>query len=77
MPMDLEQQILSFLRGMKTDDRPATMGDLARRFGASNDVISRCARHMVDSGIAQPSMLMVRGTQTLHGLMPQPVTSSK
>jgi hypothetical protein len=73
MPADLEQQILNFLQTMKIDDRPATLGDLARRFGASKDVISRCARHMVDAGLAQPSMMTIHDTSKLHGLLPQPV----
>ncbi len=73
MPADLEQQILNFLQAMKIDDRPATLGDLARRFGASKDVISRCARHMVDAGLAQPSMMTIHDTSKLHGLLPQPV----
>jgi hypothetical protein len=72
MPADLEQQILNFLRAMKIDDRPATLGDLARRFGASKDVISRCARHMVDAGLAEPSMMTIHDTSKLHGLLPQP-----
>ena len=73
MVADLEQQILNFLQTMKIDDRPATLGDLARRFGASKDVISRCARHMVDAGLAQPSMMTIHDTSKLHGLLPQPV----
>jgi len=73
MPADLEQQILNFLQAMKIDDRPATLGDLARRFGASKDVISRCARHMVDAGLAQPTMMTIHDTSKLHGLLPQPV----
>jgi hypothetical protein len=73
MPADLETQILNFLQAMKIDDRPATLGDLARRFGASKDVISRCARHMVDAGLAQPSMMTIHDTSKLHGLLPQPV----
>jgi hypothetical protein len=27
---------------------------------------------MVDKGIAEPSMIMVRGSLTRHGLLPQP-----
>ncbi len=72
MPVDIEQQILTLLQGMKVDSRPATFGDLARRFGVSYDVISRCSRRMVDAGLAQPSMISVKGTMTLHGLLPQP-----
>lgn len=75
MPMDLEQQILKVLGGMKADDRPATFGDLARRFGVTADLVGRCAKQMVDKGVAKPSMVMVRGAQTLHGLLP--VASSR
>jgi hypothetical protein len=70
MPMNLEQQILVLLQGMKDGDRPLTFGDLARGFGVSHDAVARCARHMVDAGVARPSMISVRGTQTLHGLLP-------
>lgn len=56
---------------MKPDARPATMGDLARRFGVSPDLVAKCARQMVDKGIASPSMITVHGVPTLHGLMPQ------
>jgi hypothetical protein len=72
MPIDLESQILTFLRGMKTTDRPATFSDLARRFGTTVHVIQSCAGQMVDKGVAEPSMIMVRGSLTRHGLMPQP-----
>jgi hypothetical protein len=71
MPMDIEEHILQLLKGMKVGDRPATFGDLARRFGVSHDVISRCSRHIVDAGLAEPSMVPVRGTMTLHGLLPK------
>ena len=70
--MDLEEQILKVLRGMGANDRPATISFLARRFGASAPLVAGCAREMVDRGVAQPSMIDVRGTPTLHGLMPQP-----
>ena len=72
MPIDLESQILTVLRGMNTNDRPATYSDLARRFGTTVQVISSCAGQMVDKGIAEPSMIMVRGSLTRHGLLPQP-----
>ena len=72
MPVDIEEHILAVLRGMKAGDRPATFGDLSRRFGVSHDVISRCSRRMVDAGLAEPSMVPIRGTMTLHGLLPQP-----
>jgi len=71
MPTDIEQHILTLLQGMRPGDRPATFGELARRFGVSRDTISRCSRHMVDAGLAEPSMIPVRGTMTLHGLLPR------
>lgn len=71
MPIDLEQQILKVLRGMTANDRPATFGDLARRFGANADLIARCGRQLVDQGLARPSMVEVRGVPKLHGLLPQ------
>lgn len=70
MPLDLEQQILKVLRGLNASDRPATFGDLARQFGVSANLVAGCARRMVDSGVAKPSMISVGGTPTLHGLMP-------
>jgi hypothetical protein len=75
MPIDLEQQILAVLRAMPADARPATFGDLSRRFGVSSELISRCARDMVDRGVAAPSMVLVRGTSTLHGLLPAPAVA--
>ena len=72
MPVDLEQQILKVLGDMKGDARPATFGDLARRFGLDSKLIASCGRQMVDKGTARPSMVMVRGTSTLHGLLPVP-----
>lgn len=56
---------------MNATDRPATIGDLARRFGLSAAIISASARRMVDNGTAKPSMIEIRGVPTLHGLMPQ------
>jgi hypothetical protein len=73
MPVDLEQQILIVLRGMKAGDRPATIGDLSRRLGVSSQVIAGCIRQMVARGSAEPSMIQVKGVQTLHGLLGQPV----
>lgn len=70
--MDLEQQILKVLRGMKAGQRPATIGDLSRQLGVTSQIISGCIRRMVESGAAQPSMIPVRGVPTLHGLLGQP-----
>jgi len=75
--MDLEQQILKVLRGMKTGDRPATVGDLSRRLGVSSQIIMGCTRQMVQSGTAQPSMIMVKGVETMHGLLGQPAATSE
>ena len=72
MPRDMEQQILALLRGMKAGDRPLTFGDIARQFGVSYDSVARCAQLMVDTGVATAAMIPVRGTPTLHGLLPQP-----
>ncbi len=77
MPMDLEQQILKVLRGMKPGDRPATVGDLSRRLGVSSQIIIGCTRQMVHSGTAQPSMIMVKGVETMHGLLGQPAVVSE
>ena len=67
----MELQILTVLHGMNPSGRPATFGDLARRFGVSSDLIASHARRLVADGRAQPSMINVRGVPTLHGLMPQ------
>lgn len=61
---------------MNAADRPATIGDLARRFGLSAAIISASARRMVDAGTAKPSMIEIRGVRTLHGLMPQGVPAA-
>jgi len=72
MPIDMEMQILTVLQGMNAAGRPATFGDLARRFGVSTDLIALHAKHLVAEGRAEPSMVNVRGVPTLHGLMPKP-----
>lgn len=72
MHLDLEQQILKVLRGMKSGDRPATVGDLARRLGASPQVVHGCFRQMVQNGTAKPHMVTINGVETLHGLLGQP-----
>lgn len=76
MPLDLEQQILKILRGMKSGDRPATVGDLSRRLGVGHQVIMGCSRRMVHTGTAQPSMILVKGVSTLHGLLGQPAAQA-
>lgn len=76
MPIKIELQILTVLQGMNVAGRPATFGDLARRFGVSSDLIALHARQLVAEGRAEPSMINVRGVPTLHGLMPQPAASA-
>ncbi len=70
MPIDMESQILTVLKGMSASGRPATFGDLARRFGVSAELIALHAKQLVADGRAEPSMVNVRGVPTLHGLMP-------
>ncbi|HEX8094133.1 hypothetical protein [Jatrophihabitans sp.] len=72
MPINMELQILTVLQGMNASGRPATFGDLARRFGVSSELIALHAKQLVADGRAQPSMVNLRGVPTLHGLMPQP-----
>jgi hypothetical protein len=72
----MELQILTVLQGMNASGRPATFGDLARRFGVSSDLIAVHAKQLVAEGRAQPSMVNVRGVPTLHGLMPKPNPSA-
>jgi hypothetical protein len=76
MPINQELQILTVLQGMNASARPATFGDLARRFGVSSDLISLHARQLVADGRAQPSMINVRGVPTLHGLLPEAHTTA-
>jgi hypothetical protein len=76
MPSDIEKEILTVLRSMKSGDKPVTFGELARRFGASYEAISTYARILVDSGRAEAAMISVRGTMTPHGLLPQPAAAS-
>jgi len=71
MPVELTDQILKVLQNTSTQNRPITISDLARRFGANRQLIAGCARQLVDNGSAQPSMVLVQGVPTLHGLMPQ------
>jgi hypothetical protein len=76
MPLDLEQHILKVLRSKKSGDRPVTIGDLSRQLGVSSPVILSCSRQMVSRGSAEPSMLLVNGVQTLHGLLGQPTATT-
>lgn len=69
--MNLEQQILRMLDARKAQDRPLTINDFARQFGANPQIVTSLARQLVDSGQARPSMVTVHGVPTLHGLLPQ------
>jgi hypothetical protein len=70
MPQDLAGQILTIVQRKKVGDRPTTLFDLARHFGADVAVITSCVRLMIDQGLVEPSMVTIRGRQTLHGLLP-------
>lgn len=71
MPIDIERQILTVLQGIDANSKPATLSDLARRFGVSSQLISLHAKHLIADGKAEGSMVLVRGVPTLHGLLPQ------
>jgi hypothetical protein len=68
--IDIDEQILSALRTRSPQDRPMTIGDFARQFGASRPVIVSAVRRLVDGHRAEPSMVDVHGVPTLHGLLP-------
>ena len=70
MPQDLAGQILTIVQRKKVGERPTTLFDLARHFGADVAVITSCARLMVDQGLVEPSMVTIRGRRALHGLLP-------
>ena len=46
--IDIDEQILSALRTRSPQDRPMTIGDFARQFGASRPVIVSAVRRLVD-----------------------------
>jgi hypothetical protein len=66
----IDQQILDVLKGISGQSRPMTIGDFARRFGASPQVIRGAARRLVADHLAEPSMIDDHGVSTLHGLLP-------
>jgi hypothetical protein len=70
--MNIDQEILQMLQGRSVADRPLTIGDFARRFGASPQIIVGAARRLVDGQLAEPCMVDVHGVPTLHGLRPVP-----
>ena len=62
--------MLRILQGRTAQDRPLTIGDFARRFGANPKIISGAAQRLVDGHRAEPCMVDVHGVSTLHGLLP-------
>ena len=62
--------MLEILRGVSPQARPVTIGDFARRFGASPHVVRGAARRLVDDHLAEPSMVDDHGVARLHGLLP-------
>jgi hypothetical protein len=68
--VDLDEQMLAMLRARTAEDRPLTISDFARRFGAPRQIVLSAARRLVDGHLAEPSMLEVQGKSTLHGLQP-------
>lgn len=68
--MNLDNHILNTLRARAADDRPVTIGDLARQLGANPAVVLAAAGRLVDNGQATPSMISVHGVSTLRGLLP-------
>jgi hypothetical protein len=71
MASDLEQQILEALRAMDAGDPPITVGDLAGRCRADAHMVVRSARHLIDTGRAEPAIVVVYGVPTMYGLMPR------
>jgi hypothetical protein len=68
--MDIDQQMLRELRNRSPQDRPLTIGDFARSFGANPQLVVTAARRLVDDHLAEPFMVDVHGVPTLHGLKP-------
>ena len=68
--MDVDQHILKALRSRPAQGRPMTIGDLARQLGISRIIVAPAAQRLVDDGLAQASMIPVRGVPKLHGLLP-------
>jgi len=67
----MERQILTVLQGMQVSGKPATFAHLARQFGVSTQLIAIHAKRLISEGRAEPSMVTIRGIETLHGLLPQ------
>lgn len=67
----LEQQILDALQAMNAEDTPVTVTDLARRCRADAQLVLRSARHLVETGRAEPAMVDVYGVPTMYELILQ------
>jgi hypothetical protein len=70
--MNIDDHILLVLASGAARRRPMTIGDLARRFGVSPRIVLPAAQRLVENGLAAPSMVLVHGVPTFHGLMPLP-----
>jgi hypothetical protein len=70
--MNIDQEMLQMLQQRRPQAGPVTIGDFARRFGASRQVIVGAARRLVAGELAEPSMVDDHGISTLHGLLPIP-----
>lgn len=70
VPLNLETQILTIVNGKSAGERPTTISDLARQFGASSALVSGCAAGLVSRNLAVATMVDVRGVPKLHGLLP-------
>ena len=70
--MNIDDHILLVLASGAARRRPMTIGDFARRFGVSPRIVLPAAQRLVENGLAAPSMVLVHGVPTFHGLMPLP-----
>jgi hypothetical protein len=70
--MNIDDHILLVLASGAARRRPVTIGDFARRFGVSPRIVLPAAQRLVENGLAAPSMVLVHGVPTFHGLMPLP-----
>ncbi|MBN9619304.1 MAG: hypothetical protein J0H43_06175 [Actinobacteria bacterium] len=73
--MNLDNHILQALNAASAGSRPVTIGDLARQFGVSSNVLLPAARRLVDSGQVTGVMVSVHGVPTLRALQ-RPGTDS-
>ena len=70
MTRTLAQEVLAVLDQPHRGTEPVTLAYLARRFGVSGALMTSCARQLVASGEAEPSMGTSRGMPALQGLLP-------